>query len=57
MLGLYSVRISLRVSKVMILQVQQKNYYFSLRKLLKEDKFNDFKQLMKEKYSAITILD
>ncbi|WP_321306476.1 hypothetical protein [Marinifilum fragile] len=54
-LGIYTVIISLRNSKVMRMYVGSKKYHFSLRRIIKADSYDEFIVQMKDRYKSIRI--
>lgn len=54
-LGIYTVIISLRNSKVMRMYVGSKKYHFSLRRIIKADNYDEFIVQMKDRYKSIRI--
>lgn len=55
LLGVYSIVISLRVTKVIVGQSRKGKIYLSLRKIITENQYEEFKKYMKEKIPMITI--
>lgn len=52
-IGVYSLIVSFRMSRVMIVKTRKKSYYFSLRKLVKEGTIRDFEKFVDEKYKMV----
>lgn len=52
-LGIYTVIVSLRNSKVMRMHVGSKKYHFSLRRIIKANSYDKFIGQMKDQYKSI----
>lgn len=57
MLGIYSLIVSLRTTMVMIVYAGSRKYHFSLRHLIKTNKYADFKVSIKNIFPVIKIND
>ena len=55
LLWLYSVIRSLRVTEVIVGRSRNENFHLSLRKIIKENQFDEFEKYIKEKIPFITI--
>ena len=56
MLGLYSIIIASRNTKVMIIKSNDKSYYLSLRELVKQQQFDPFVSHLQAKFAGVNII-
>jgi hypothetical protein len=56
MLGLYSLYIASRNSKIMIIKTIDRSYYLSLRDLIKQQQYDPFISLLQSKFPGVNII-
>jgi hypothetical protein len=56
MLGLYSIIIASRNTKVMIIKANDRSYYLSLRDLVKQQQFDPFISYLQSRFAGVNII-